>query len=65
MDELVAFYKSLIGDTIEGYKGGTYKITEDTHVWVANSSGDCTGTIIVNIRDLSHGTAILETEYED
>lgn len=57
--------RSYIGTEISGYKGGDYTVTRDTGVWVAKHSGDCTGTVIFNVRDLGYGNAILETRYED
>lgn len=53
------------GKTIEGYKGGTYHIHNDTYVWVSRDSSQLTGTTITNIKDLGYGYAIIETAYED
>lgn len=35
--ELTRELEGMVGDTVTGYKGGTFAIHEDTPVWVANS----------------------------
>lgn len=42
--------KRAIGTTFEGWKGGDYKMTRSTPLWVDNP-GEATGTQIVGVRD--------------
>lgn len=38
--EMLEFCKNLVGKTFEGYRGGSYKMSYDAPLWVANC-GDC------------------------
>ncbi len=60
---VIAELKSAIGKTFEGWKGGSYTMSEKTPVWVANS-GDSGGTGIVAIQNEGH-TVILITDKVD
>lgn len=51
--------------TLYGYKGGEYKVTDRTSVWVSQDSSQCTGTYIDRIHDFGDGFAIIYTSYED
>lgn len=57
--------KSYKGETLYGYKGGEWAIHDNTSLWVAADSSQCTGTIITGITDLGYGYAIINTTYED
>lgn len=48
--DLLSDLESAIGSTFEGYKGGEYKMTKDTPVWVDNW-GNCSNTAIVDVID--------------
>ena len=48
-----------VGSTFEGYKGGSYRMTRDTPVWVANL-GDCRDTGIVGVQ-ITEFEVILQT----
>lgn len=50
-NELGALLESLLGLHFEGYKGGTYKITEDKPLWLASDYGNCSDISIVGITD--------------
>lgn len=63
--DLINYYEPLIGETIHGYKGGEYKISENTNLWVADGNSETTGTVISHIRDLGYGYAVIITGYED
>lgn len=56
--------KHAVGGTFTGWKGGEFRMGEDTRVWVA-SSGDATNTGIVAVKPLSWGAVILQTSYID
>lgn len=47
----------------EGYKGGYYRMSRDTPVWVANY-GESTSTAVIGVRDTGYVTMIL-TGHED
>lgn len=63
--DLINYYEPLIGETIHGYKGGEYIVTEYTSLWIAPDSSETTGTVISHIRDLGYGYAVIVTGYED
>lgn len=46
------------GATFEGYKGGDYKMTRDTPLWVANN-GDWTSTAVVGVDEEAHAVFLL------
>lgn len=50
LTELIAELKAAVGKTYEGYKGGDFKMTEDTPLWVANY-GESGSTAIVGVLD--------------
>lgn len=58
--DLVEKCKEAVGKTYEGYKGGDYRMTEDTEVWVDNY-GEYSNTALVGIGD-QWGTVILITQ---
>ena len=47
---LVRYLKSVLGETLTGYKGGEYTMSDDTVVWVANHN-ESGGTAIVDVVD--------------
>jgi hypothetical protein len=51
------------GGTFMGWKGGDFKMTGDTPVWVAES-GETGGTAIINIKDMGYFT-LIETKCID
>ena len=60
-EELLEECRQMVGRDLQGYKGGTYTMGEDTPVWVANW-GDCHDTALVGVIDRDN-EAILETAY--
>src|ERR1044072_2340918 len=60
---LLTLLKSSIGKVFHGYKGGEYKASEDTPVWVANY-GESGSTAIVGLCDCSWKT-VIKTEFQD
>jgi hypothetical protein len=52
---------SAIGETYEGYKGGSYVMDPGTAVWVDNW-GECTLTSISGVRD-EGSSVVIETRY--
>lgn len=57
--------KNAVGTTYEGYKGGMFRMSEQTPVWVANW-GHSGSTAIVNVfQSQGTRTVILETQYQD
>lgn len=61
--DLLARLEAAIGHTFEGWKGGHYRMSRDTPLWVANR-GETGGTGIVGIRDEGH-SVIIETAKVD
>jgi hypothetical protein len=59
LDEL----RQAIGKTYQGYKGGDFKMDENTKVWVANY-GDSGSTAIVGLANCNWMT-IIETRWEE
>ena len=55
--------KGAVGSTFEGYKGGTYRMSEKTPVWVANH-GNVGNTALSGVLDGEAGV-ILETRYKE
>lgn len=59
--DLLKHCKSMLGTTVEGYKGGDYTVTEGKHLWVANYSRSG-HTAIVDL--ISTGcSVVIKTEY--
>jgi hypothetical protein len=60
--------KNAIGKTYEGYKGGDYKMSEDTHLWVANY-GEANSTAIVGLAIVGlancDSMTVIETRWEE
>lgn len=61
--ELIEECEEADGQTYQGYKGGDFKMSGNTPVWVANY-GDSTGTVIVGVSDDGY-TVRLETAYRE
>jgi hypothetical protein len=57
-DKLLAHLKSAVGLGFEGYKGGYFKMTENTPVWVANY-GRAGDTAVVGVLDVGYKIVIL------
>lgn len=57
--DLLNMLQAAVGADFYGYKGGNYRMTEDTPVWVDKPS-DVSGTAVVGVRDNGHAV-ILET----
>lgn len=58
---ILANLKNAVGETFTGYKGGEYRMDEDTPVWVANN-GEAPGSGIVDVH--SDGwQVVLLTDY--
>jgi hypothetical protein len=60
-EDLLSELKSAIGKTFTGWKGGEYKMTKNTPVWVANS-GNVNNTGIIDVIDDGY-RIILMTAY--
>lgn len=58
---LLEVCKSVVGSTFRGYKGGDYKMSKKTPVWVA-SYGQAGNTGITGITDLGY-VVIIDTAY--
>ena len=54
--------RSAVGSKFDGWKGGTYIMTNESSVWVANP-GDVGGTVITGIAD-EDALTVLNTEYQ-
>ena len=59
---VLVFLKSAVGRTFTGWKGGDYKMTKGSQVWVANP-GDTSDTVITAVQSHSYGV-ILHTAWE-
>lgn len=59
--DLLEQLREAVGKTYEGYKGGQYKMTEQTPLWVTNS-GNTSGTAVVGLLPCGYKT-IIETAY--
>ncbi len=46
--ELLSFSEKAIGETFEGYKGGDFKMTKDTPLWVS-AYGSSSGIAIIGV----------------
>lgn len=53
--------RGMIGQSIHGYKGGSYTVGDETAVWVANS-GECEGTYVSGIDASCRWLVILKTK---
>ena len=56
--ELLALLKEAVGKTYTGWKGGQFKMTRKTPVWIGNS-GHCSGTTIKDISNQTHAAIII------
>ena len=59
---VIAMLKSAIGRTFTGWKGGDYRMTKKSLVWVANP-GDTSDTVITSVQSHDYGV-ILHTAWE-
>ena len=59
--DFLAACSNAVGKTMQGYKGGEYKITQDTPLWVANM-GEVSRTIVKAVDRSEDGTLVLVTE---
>jgi hypothetical protein len=64
VQSLIDELKAAIGRTFEGWKGGDYRMTEETPVWVANR-GESGGTGIIEIGVEGDHTVLLVTRKVD
>jgi hypothetical protein len=55
--------EAIVGSIIHGYKGGEYRVTLETPVWVANP-GATGGTVVTGVYDDGY-YARIKTEIED
>lgn len=62
--DLLNLLKDAVGKTFQGYKGGDYKMDENSRVWVANYSLT-SDTVITGIVAGSYDTTILQTGHEE
>lgn len=60
--ELLTYLKSMVGETMIGYKGGEYTIREDKDVFVAKGSYSYTRCLIDKIGHYS--SVIIHTKYD-
>lgn len=61
--ELIAKGRAAIGQTMMGYKGGEYRMSEDTYLW-ADNWGESSCTAIVGVLNIGYMT-IIQTQYID
>lgn len=54
--------EGLIGKFLTGYKGGEYRMTDRTPVWVSQW-GDVSNTSLVGLDPVSRGVTVLQTAY--
>lgn len=59
----IGILKTVLRDALKcgvmfGYKGGEYRITGNTPVWLALDSGDCSGLYLSDVQELN-GTVIV------
>jgi hypothetical protein len=63
--ELLTELRACVGKVFSGYKGGDYRMTEKTPVWVANWS-ETSDTVIVGVlREGEHSVVILTRHEND
>lgn len=60
---LLKTLREAVGQVYEGYKGGHYRMTRSTPVWVANY-GQCDSTAIVAVDDIGYTTIIRTARVE-
>ncbi len=53
-----------VGSVFEGYKGGDFRMSRDTPIWVA-AYGESGGTCVTGVTILTWGTVIINTGYCD
>jgi hypothetical protein len=63
VSQLLAELEAAVGSTVEGYKGGTYRLKEDSRLWVANY-GETSDTAIVGVID-ARWTVVIETAWSE
>lgn len=63
VSHLLTHAKDIIGEQLYGYKGGAYRMTEDTPIWVDNW-GRFSETALVDL-ELRQSTVFLITQYID
>lgn len=61
--QLLERCKDAVAKTFEGYKGGDYRMSEKTRLWVANY-GEACNTAIVAAVDGNWGQLVLGIEYK-
>jgi len=61
--EVLEMCVSAVGKSFDGYKGGSYRMSEETPIWV-DRYGDCTSTKLVGLEEKSWAV-ILKTEFQD
>ena len=61
VSELIEELKDAVGETFTGYKGGKFKMDDNTPVWCANY-GDCHDTAITGLENCSWAT-VIRTEF--
>ena len=63
VDEFIERTEATIGATFYGYKGGDFKMDEDSALWIANW-GDSSSTVVYDVR-LHSFQIVIHTRYED
>jgi len=64
LSDLIAHIEQSIGNTMEGYKGGTYTICAECPIW-ADNWGRWTGTKITGVTDIGYAAIITTRSDED
>ena len=62
--DFLKLLKQAVGKIFQGYKGGDYRMGNDTVVWVSNY-GTCGNTYVKGIHKLTYGGVIILTGYDD
>lgn len=61
--DLLKTLDDALGRTFSGYKGGNYRATRETPVWVDNAA-DASGTAVIGVEDYSNYVVILTKHME-
>jgi hypothetical protein len=56
--------REAVGKTYEGYKGGEYRMSESTPVWVANY-GNSTGVAVTKVKDRGWAAVLVTKQVND
>ena len=63
VQNLLTMCKNTVGRKFNGYKGGTYTMSKDTPIWIANQ-GRSGNTALIDVEDMGH-VVILHTAWKE